>query len=111
MLPLVLVITFAAVGLLYMLLSIPLISRRVKRNPWYGFRTPKTLSSDRIWYAANEHSGRMIFVTGFVTLLASILLVPLGFFSEAAYAWTCMLVMLATLLYTTYLSFMYLRRL
>ena len=106
-----LILSFAGLGLLYMLLSIPMIMRRVKRNPWYGFRTPKTLSSDRIWYAANEHSGRMLFFTGFITLLASILLAPFGFLSEAAYALTCTLVMTVTLLYTTYLSFMYLRRL
>jgi uncharacterized membrane protein len=102
---------FAGLGLLYIVLSIPMIQRRVRRNPWYGFRTRKTLSNDRIWYAANEHSGRMLFFTGLVTLFSAILMTPLGFFSQETYALVCTIVMVATLVYTTYLSFKYLRRL
>ena len=102
---------FAVLGLLYILLAIPMIGRRVKLNPWYGFRTPKTLSSDRIWYAANEHSGRMLFVSGVATILGAILLAPLGIISADAYVLGCTIVMAATLIYTTYLSFMFLRRL
>ena len=41
------------VGLLIVGLSIPLIRRRVKPNRLYGFRTPKTMSSEQIWYEAN----------------------------------------------------------
>ena len=34
--------------------SIPLMLGMVPRNHWYGFRTPKTLSSDSVWYPANR---------------------------------------------------------
>jgi hypothetical protein len=41
---------FAAVGLLYIALGIPLYRGHVKPNSWYGCRTAKTLSNEKIWY-------------------------------------------------------------
>jgi uncharacterized membrane protein len=105
------ILMFAAVGILFMGIAIPLINHRVKRNWWYGFRTPKTLSSDRIWYAANEHSGRMLFVSGFATMASAFLLAPIGAISLEAYVSACTFVMIGFLLFTTYLSFKFLRRL
>jgi len=106
-----LILIFTGVGLLFMAISVPMINHRVKRNPWYGFRTPKTLSNDRIWYAANEHSGRMLFLTGILTIMAALLLAPIAFYSKDTYAAACTLFMVVALLYTTYLSFRFLRRL
>ena len=45
------------VPLLILALSIPMILDRVPPNGAYGFRTPKTLSSDEIWYSANRAAG------------------------------------------------------
>ena len=42
---------------LVIVLSIPLILKKVKRNRLYGFRLKKTLSSDEIWYPANVIAG------------------------------------------------------
>lgn len=42
---------------LLILLAIPLILRKVPQNVLYGFRTPKTMSNDTIWYAANWGAG------------------------------------------------------
>jgi hypothetical protein len=39
------------------LLSLPMILGKVPPNRFYGFRTPKTLSSPDIWYRANRASG------------------------------------------------------
>jgi len=39
-------------------LSVPLILKKVKRNRFYGFRVPKTLASDEVWYPANAMAGR-----------------------------------------------------
>jgi hypothetical protein len=39
------------------LLSIPMVLGKVPPNRFYGFRTPKTLSSPDIWYRANRASG------------------------------------------------------
>jgi uncharacterized membrane protein len=65
---------FVAIGLLLAGLSIPLIRRRVKPNYFYGFRTPKTLSDERIWYDANAYAGRALFTLGASYAAACILL-------------------------------------
>ena len=51
-------------GLLFIGLGVPLLQRRVPRNRWYGFRIPKTLASDAVWYPANEIAGRDMVVAG-----------------------------------------------
>lgn len=47
---------FAAVGgLSYIALGILLFRGRVKLNGFYGCRTTKTMSNEKIWYAVNRH--------------------------------------------------------
>ena len=41
------------VGLIFLGVFIPLVRRKIGRNPFYGFRTSKTLASDKAWYAVN----------------------------------------------------------
>ena len=41
------------VGLIFLGLCIPLVQRKIGRNAAYGFRTSKTLASDKAWYAVN----------------------------------------------------------
>jgi uncharacterized membrane protein len=54
------------------LLSLPMAMGMVPPNRFYGFRTAKTLSSPRIWYAANQRAGWLLFAAGVVSLLASL---------------------------------------
>ncbi len=54
--------------LLTAVLAIPLILRGVPPNIWYGFRTSKTLSDQRIWYEANATSGRYLLVASMMSL-------------------------------------------
>ena len=62
------------VSLLMVVLGIPLILEKVPRNRIYGFRTPKTLSNDTIWYPANKTAGWDLLVAGVAILaLTSIL--------------------------------------
>ena len=56
-----------AVYLILLASSVPLIALtaimafgHVKRNAYFGFRTPKTLSEDRIWHPANRYAGRAL---------------------------------------------------
>ena len=56
------------------LLAIPLILGRVGRNRWYGFRTQRTLSSDRVWFAANQSMGWAVFWNGLAMMALTILL-------------------------------------
>ncbi len=68
--------------------SIPLILGRVKRNLWYGIRTPGTMSgSEANWYAVNR-TGGVALCAGSVASLA--LVVAASFFaplSRYEFAW------------------------
>lgn len=82
---LILEIVFAAVGLLIAALGVPLMRRRVKRNGWYGLRTPATLQSKRVWYEANAKSGRDMVVLGLLLFALAVLLPAFPGMSAAAY--------------------------
>ena len=56
-------------------LALPMIFDLIPRNYFYGFRTRKTLSSEKIWYRANRVSGVYIVIAGFLALLVN-LVVP-----------------------------------
>ena len=56
-------------------LSLPMILNLIPRNRYYGLRTAKTLSSEKIWYRANRVSGVYFLIAGFVALLVN-LVVP-----------------------------------
>lgn len=105
---------YLAEGLLLMLVARPMIKRRVKPNPFYGFRTPKTLSSPDIWYPANEFSGRRLFATGLTVTVSSLLLAPLTLFGDRGtgiYTIAMVVIMLVSLFSGVIASFRYLKRL
>lgn len=56
-------------GLLLVLISLPLILRKVAMNRWYGVRIPKAFASEANWYAINEVGGRWMAVAGGVLTL------------------------------------------
>jgi hypothetical protein len=54
-------VTILAVDALFVLLSIPLLLRKVGPNVVYGYRTRATLSDATLWYEANAYfAGRFI---------------------------------------------------
>src|SRR5262245_3787189 len=59
-------------GLCFILAGLPLYYRKVPPNRWYGFRLPKTLGDERIWYAANQTAGFDLFLAGLVILLTAL---------------------------------------
>jgi len=67
-------ITICLCTLVFALIAIPLILRKVPRNPVYGFRTPTTLSNDFIWFETNAYYGRALLMASLVTAAAIILL-------------------------------------
>src|SRR5262245_37295765 len=69
---------FAGVGLLFIALSIPLILERVPPNSFYGFRTAKSLSDPKIWYAINRISGCDLLIAGALITLGSLAMLFLG---------------------------------
>lgn len=62
---------FAAVGLVFVGLGVPLLRGRVPPNMWYGCRTEKTLSDEKIWYAVNRVTGRDLIVAGLMLVVSS----------------------------------------
>lgn len=107
-------VIFELTGLLQIVLSVPMVQRRVKRNHLYGFRTRKTLRDDRTWYAANEYCGKLLIVAGAVQCIGSILLLPVCYFlpeSVGIYALSCTAVILTSVTYVLVRSFAFLKRL
>lgn len=103
---------YALCSILFMGISIPLIAGRVPRNPLYGFRTPKTLSSDAIWYAANSFMGKELFHCGRLLLGGTVLMTIFARFLTKDQAALIGLAMMMILLLTAVVrGFLYLRRL
>ena len=77
-LTLIFLIFFICGGLLLTGLSIPMALGRIKPNGLYGFRTAKTLSDERIWYAVNAYAGRRMLVVGmlFIQAVFALYLIP-----------------------------------
>ena len=55
--------------LVTILVSIPMALGKVKPNRFYGFRTPKTLSSPAMWYPANRACGQYMIIASAVSLV------------------------------------------
>ena len=69
---------FGGVGLLFIALGVPLIQERVPPNSTYGFRTAKSLSDPKIWYAINHIQGRDLLMAGALITLGSVAMLFLG---------------------------------
>jgi uncharacterized membrane protein len=54
---------------IFVVLAIPLILRKIPRNVIYGYRTARTLGSDKIWYAANCFFGWCVIVSSAVSAI------------------------------------------
>lgn len=62
-------------AIISLVVSLPLIMSLIPRNRFYGVRTNKTLSNDRIWYPANRLLGWLLIICS-LTYLATTLLWP-----------------------------------
>lgn len=71
---LLIILIFSIAGILEIIQAIPLILEKIKRNRLYGFRTPKTLSSDEIWYKSNKYMGKDFVLAGIILVIGSLFL-------------------------------------
>src|SRR5512140_736227 len=65
---------FPVLGLLFILLGLPLKQGKIPPNHWYGFRTRKTLTNDKIWYDINKITGEYMVKIGVVVTFSSLLI-------------------------------------
>ncbi len=61
-----LLILYLVLSVLMIAAGIPMAMQIVPPNRWYGFRTPKTLSSPEAWYPVNRIGGLWLVGTGIV---------------------------------------------
>lgn len=69
---------FTAAGTLFICLGVPLFLGRVRPNWWYGCRTEKTLSDEKVWYAVNRVTGRDLTAGGIALVASSLALLVFG---------------------------------
>jgi uncharacterized membrane protein len=103
---------WAGMSGLMCLIAVPLIKSKVPRNYVYGFRTEKTLKSDRVWYEANRFAGRAMFMAGLysvVGVVASAVAMP--FMSTGSYAMLGLAIVGVPIAVAVVKSFRYLARL
>jgi len=55
---------FAVPAMILFLIAIPLVLGLISRNRFYGVRTPKTLSDDKVWYRVNRLAGAAVMLAG-----------------------------------------------
>ena len=67
-------VTILACDLLFILIAIPLVLRKVPPNHVYGFRTRATLTDDYNWYETNAYFGRRFIISSIVSGVAVYLL-------------------------------------
>jgi uncharacterized membrane protein len=77
---------FLIPSILILIVSIPLVIGWIPRNRFYGVRTRKTLSDERVWYSANKFGGWLFITSGLIYLLIAVF-VPYSTDSASLYWW------------------------
>ncbi len=71
-------VTILVVDAVSILISIPLVLRKIGPNVVYGYRTRATLSDPALWYEANALFGRRLIAACLVSALAALFLARPG---------------------------------
>ena len=88
-------ITMEGCATLFAILAIPLMLRKVPRNVVYGYRTRKTLSDDKVWYEANAHFGRGLFIASIVSVIVLFVLSRIHLLSPQVFLPTAVVALVA----------------
>jgi hypothetical protein len=59
---------FIIPSFIFLLIAIPLVLGWIPKNRFYGVRTRKTLSDERVWLAVNKLGGRLIIACSLIYL-------------------------------------------
>lgn len=104
-------VTILVVAGCFVLLAIPLILRKVPRNGLYGFRTPKTLRNDEIWYEANSFFGWGMVFASAVSAIAIKVLYSLPELTPEQFLKSSLVALVAPLVIAVLLTFIRIRNL
>jgi hypothetical protein len=99
---------YAFGGMILAGLSVPLVLQKMPPNGFFGLRSRATVNNPKLWYKINAFAGKRLLATGLATALGSIVLYYLSSGVEE-YAFSCLGVLLAFLLWTIISSFLYMR--
>jgi mannose/fructose/N-acetylgalactosamine-specific phosphotransferase system component IIC len=102
---------YTLVSLLMIVLSLPLIARKVPPNPIYGFRTRRTLSDPDFWYEMNAYGGKLLLALGICLTIASFVLARVPGLSTDGYAYGFTAVLIGVGIVDAVLAVIYYRRL
>jgi uncharacterized membrane protein len=82
-----LILLFIAAGAVIILVSIPLMRRRVPPNALYGLRVPPTFADEWVWYEASARSGRDLVSLGVLVIALALLLPAASGISTDLFGW------------------------
>ena len=83
-------------SLLLVIFSLPLIARKIKPNPFYGFRIQQTLDDPEVWYETNQYFAKRLCAVGILEALAASGLYFIPNITVDAYALLCLGVFILT---------------
>jgi len=77
---LILGLSFIVTGIIFILISLPLLKGSIKLNHWYGIRFKKSFASDENWYKINKYGSQQLIKWSVVLILIGVitLFVPFG---------------------------------
>ena len=101
---------YSGTGILLGGLALPLIVGRVPPNYWYGFRTPRTLASASLWYAANRYAGWRLLASGTAIVASAQIGLWMPGLNVDTYSGLCAAVALSTLAIATLQSLWFTRQ-
>lgn len=77
---------YIAGGFLLIIISVPLIRRMIKPNPFYGVRISQTLNKPSIWYEVNQYFGKQLFLIGIIIIFSAVIFSLIPRITVDAYA-------------------------
>lgn len=67
-------VTILIIDVIFVVLALPLMQRKVGPNALYGYRTRATMSDKALWYEANAHFGRGLFIGSAISGVAALVI-------------------------------------
>ena len=107
----ILLATYVFGSLMLIILSLPLIWKKVKPNSLYGFRVSQTLENPEIWYKANQYAGKCFLCVGTIFLVSAIGLYFIPGLSVDGYALACLAVFTVSFFVGIWKSWQYMKSL